>query len=562
MKTVPLPLERIGPFTYERFIPVLPPVNAQGVEVTRHQVAIVGGGPVGLATALGLARQGVASVIIEADETVCEGSRAACISRRSLQIVERLGALPAFMAKGLAWSRGRSFYRSDEVFCFDMPHDDKQKLPPMINLQQYYIERYLLDAVEVVNQQHPGMIDVRWASEVTSIARQDNGTRLNITNALGQYSLEADWVVASDGGQSSIRKALGLDLKGVGYTGRYLIVDIELPSTSPTERRAWFDPHWHRGGTVLMHRQPDNIWRIDYQLRHDQDAEQAMTPEAVHAFVTRHLEAIGEGHLPWAVVWTSIYRAGAMTLDKYRHGRILFAGNSAHAMPIFGVRGLNSGFDDADNLAWKLAMVVRQVAPDTLLDSYSSERIEAFHNNAENAIRSTEFMSPPSRGFDLMREASLSLALNNPGIAQLVNPRQTRAIAYQQSALSTADTHLFNSGPKPGEVYQEHPVARGGFLGEVLDTGFTLLYFCDDEPGDVRYWAKEVGIKLVCLSKGAACGPNTVHDDLGKIAQMYGASNGSAYLVRPDGHIAARWKQLHFEPLKQALERAQGGHQQ
>ena len=562
MKTEPLAIERIGPFIYERFSPSMPPVDAQGAELGRHRVAIVGGGPVGLATALGLARQGVASVVIEADETVCEGSRAACISRRSLQIVERLGALPAVLEKGLPWSRGRSYCRNDEVFCFDMPHDDRQKLPPMINLQQYYIERYLLDAVQTVNAQHPAMIDVRWASEVQSIAHLEVGTRLEITNALGRYTLEADWVVACDGGQSTLRKALGLELKGVGYTGRYIIIDIELPTQAPTERRAWFDPDWHRGGTVLMHRQPDDIWRIDYQLLPDQDTEQAMSPAAVHAFVTRHLAAIGEGHLPWKAVWTSLYRAGAMTLDNYRHGRILFAGNAAHAMPIFGVRGLNSGFDDADNLAWKLAMVVRQQAPHTLLDAYSSERIEAFHDNAENAIRSTEFMSPPSRGFDLMREAALSLALHNPGIAQLVNPRQTRAIAYLQSALSTADTDVFESGPPPGHLYQEHPIQPTGFLGDALGSGFTLLYFCDAEPGAVRDWAQEFGLTLVCLSTGSTGGANTLHDNHGKIAQLYGAANGSAYLVRPDGHIAARWKQLGIEPLKLAVERAQGGHLQ
>ena len=268
-------------------------------------------------------------------------------------------------------------------------------------------------------------------------------------------TLQADWVVACDGGQSFVRNALGLELEGTAYTGRYVIVDIVLPSKHPTERRAWFDPPWHRGATVLMHRQPDDLWRIDWQLRHGDSTEEAMQPENVRDFVQRHLDAIGEGHLPWQPVWSSVYRAGAMTLASYRHGRVLFAGNAAHAMPIFGVRGLNSGLDDADNLAWKLALRGAAAAPMALLDSYSSERVQAFHVNAESARRSTEFMSPPSRGFDVLREAVLSLAAGERGIAELINPRQTAAVSYAASPLSTPDAHAWRSGPVPGEVLPE-----------------------------------------------------------------------------------------------------------
>jgi len=435
--------EPVGAFTYTRFAPWLPPLE-NGVEPGRHPVVIAGGGPVGMALALGLANHGVRSVILEADDSVCVGSRAACISRRSLEIVERLGALPAFLAKGLAWTGGRSFYQLDEVFRFEMPHDARQKLPPMINLEQYYIEQYLLDEIMRRNAVTPGLIDLRWGTALTGIEEDAAGLALQARNTLGGYALRADYLAACDGGQSFVRKALGLELQGTGYEGRYVIIDIELHSAHPTERRAWFDPPWNPGSTVLMHRQPDDIWRIDYQLRAGQSTEAALQPAAVREFVQRHLDAIGEGHLPWKTVWTSVYRAGAMTLACYRQGRagrILFAGNAAHAMPIFGVRGLNSGFDDADNLAWKLALAARGVvdaaAGAALLDSYSQERIAAFHINAESAMRSTEFMSPPSRGFDLLREAALSLSGAHRGIANLINPRQTQAVHYADSPLSS-----------------------------------------------------------------------------------------------------------------------------
>ncbi|HMO47355.1 MAG TPA: FAD-dependent monooxygenase [Rubrivivax sp.] len=542
------PIERIGPYVYRHFAP--PPLPA-------HQhaaVAIVGGGPVGLATALGLARQGVRSVVIEADDSVCVGSRAACISRRSLEICGRLDALPEMLQRGLPWSGGRSFWQSTEVFSFSMPLYEGQRLPPMINLQQYYIEDALLAAVARANESAPGSIDIRWATTVDAIEAGAGGASLGLVNGSGRGTLQADWVVACDGGQSFVRNALGLALEGTAYTGRYVIVDIELPSKHPTERRAWFDPPWHRGATVLMHRQPDDLWRIDWQLRHGDRTEEAMQPENVRAFVQRHLDAIGEGHLEWKPAWSSIYRAGAMTLAGYRHGRVLFAGNAAHAMPIFGVRGLNSGLDDADNLAWKLAAVLHG-GSDALLDSYSSERVQAFHVNAESARRSTEFMSPPSRGFDVMREAVLSLAEHERGIAELINPRQTAAVAYTGSPLSTPDTDAWTAGPAPGEVLPEVPVGGPvGHVTEVVGPGFVLLHFGAPPP-----WTAIDSLRVVpVLEHADAQWPLALIDARARLARAYGAAPGSAYLLRPDGHVAARWQRCSEAGLRAALRRAQG----
>jgi len=564
---MPLAIDRIGPFQYRRFAPCQPPV-----EMTRHAVLIVGGGPVGLAMALGLARHGVPSVVIEADDSVCEGSRAACISRRSLEIVERLGAVDDFLATGLPWTRGRSYYGDQQVLVFDMPAEAGQKYPPMINLQQYYIEQYLLDAVERCNALRPGMIDIHWASQATQIDSRPEGVRVRVENALGSYHIDADWLVACDGGQSFVRRALGLELTGTGYEGRYVIIDIELASTSPTERRAWFDPPWWKGSTILMHRQPDNIWRIDYQLRPGESAEEALAPAQVRSFVQRHLDAIGEGHLRWQPVWTSVYRAGAMTLDSYRHGRVLFAGNAAHAMPIFGVRGLNSGFDDADNLAWKLAYVAQGRAGDALLDTYSSERVQAFRINAASAMRSTEFMSPPSRGFDLMREACLSLSGEHAAIATLINPRQTHAICYGDSPLSSP-SDAFACGPAPGAPLQDALPGEGlRHLSTAVHAAgngdFTLILFDEDgmpsrlmheqlqqAGGPVRLL--RVGGARCSTAAGAGEDGFAVLADPGrKVRQSYGAQAGSAYLVRPDGHIAGRWLTCGADSVQSAVQRA------
>ena len=541
------------PFSAKKYAARLPKLD-NGVETKRHAVTIVGGGPVGLAVALGLANHGVPSVLIEADDSVCYGSRAICISRRSLEIIERLGAVDGFLKTGLPWAGGRSFYRDTEVLHFEMPQDDNQKLPPMVNLAQYHIEQFLLDAA----QRKSDLIDIRWQTRVSAIDSRVDGATLKLATPEGDYSLNSDWVVACDGGRSTIREALGLQLKGTSYEGRYVIVDIELESDRPTERLAYFDASSNPGSTVLVHKQPDNVWRIDYQLRDGEDAEQAVKPENVIPRVQSLLDMMGERGA-WSPIWITIYKANALTLESYRHDRVLFGGDAAHLVPIFGVRGANSGIDDADNLAWKLAFVVRGLASEELLDSYSDERVFAAHENLSYGTKSTEFMAPPSFAFELMRQAVLSLAVKHERVRSLINPRQTSAITYTASSLNMPDAEpgTFAAGPVPGAVLGECPltIVEGGnateaHLTDLVAPSFTALHFSEDGKVPEEFVALEAslrreGLPFKLIAVTSHLHPETKRDHnwdhTGRLFAMYGARPGTVYLVRPDGHVLGRW---------------------
>jgi len=554
------------PFEAQRHAAKLPALRA-GLEERRHPVVVVGGGPVGYTTALGLASHGVPVVVIEADDSVCSGSRAICISRRSLEIADRLGALPGFLDIGLPWTGGRSFYRDTEVLHFTMPQDENQKLPPMVNLAQYSIEQILLDKAET----QPDLIDIRWQTRVTGVEARDDGVRLALATPEGDYSLQADWVVAADGGRSFLREALGLKLEGTSYEGRYVIVDILLDSDRPTERLAYFDPACNPGSTVLVHKQPGNVWRIDYQLRDGEDPDAAIQPENVMPRVESLLAMMGEKG-SWKPIWSGIYKANALTLPSYRAGRVLFAGDAAHLVPIFGVRGANSGIDDADNLAWKLAFVVKGLASSALLDSYSVERVAAARENLSYGTKSTEFMAPPSFGFELMRTAVLGLAKKHPSLSSLINPRQTSAITYATSPLNAAAERSaeFPAGPVPGAVLPECPLTvadgsgtREGHLTDLLGPHFTALYFSEDgavpaelESLDRALAARQVPFELASLTRRLGASSPHGWDHTGRLFPMYGAQPGTLYLVRPDGHVLGRWRQASAAEALAAIDHA------
>ena len=434
-----------------------------------------------------------------------------------------------------------------------MPHDPLQRYAPMVNIQQYSIEEYAHQAM----QRHPGQAALQWSARVAGLQADADGVTVEVDAGGQRQTVRADWLIACDGGRSTVREAMGLKLEGMQYEGRYVIVDIEQASSRPVERLAWFDPPSNPGSTLLMHRQPGNVWRVDYQIRDDEDPDEAVKPENVLPRVQSHLDMIGET-APWKPLWISIYNAKCLTLDQYRHGRVLFAGDAGHLVPIFGVRGLNSGLDDAGNLAWKLAWVLKGLAPAKLLDSYSVERVHATRQNLAYGAKSTEFMAPPDFGFRLMREAALRLALADETVRSLINPRQSAPISYDTSPLNLADGAP-QAGPAaaPGQPALDALLQDGDaprYLSECFGRGFVALAVSPPAPLSAELDALAAATQsLPHPLQVVRVGADGWHDAHGQVRQRYGAADGMVYLLRPDGYVLGRWTAPDAATLRAAL---------
>lgn len=501
------------------------------------QTLIVGGGPVGLTVALDLARHGHKVTILNKLDFVAAGSKAICFAKRTLDIWNRMAVADAMVDKGVIWNVGKVFWgnREKPVYQFDLLPVKHQRMPGFINLQQYHVEEQLLLALE----QLPN-VEIRWGHEVTGLTQDRERLRVEVRCADRSYLIDTEWLIACDGCKSPVRDMLGLDFDGRIFEDNFLIADIKVQQARPAERWFWFDPPFNPGQSALLHKQPDDVWRLDFQLGWNIDRSACIRPENVEPLVRGML---GE-NVQFTPEWYSVYTFQCRRMKRFVHGRVIFAGDSAHLVSPFGARGCNGGIADADNLVWKLDLVLAGQASARLLESYNYEAIITADENILNSTCSTDFMTPKTRISRAFRDAVLELAQDQPFARPFVNSgRLSTAVSYPHSPLNTADeADATWGGIPPGSPALDAPTAEGWLLDHLGDR-FVLL--TNSWDGTVPQGVTHVEI--------AALG-----DVEGLVASRYDLPKGSAYLIRPDQYVAARWRRTSAADVAAALARAKG----
>lgn len=529
------PLTDRYPLAFRLYPYEMSPDQSAGAAV-RHPVVIVGGGPVGLALALDLGLRGTPVVLLDDHEGVGLGSRAICFSKRTLEIMHRLGAGAEMLEKGVVWQKGRVFRDRDEVFDFDLLPEEGHRCPAFINLQQPHFERFQVEAIR--RAQASGVpIQLRGKNRVDAVTDRGDHMLLDVMTPDGPYQIEADYLVACDGARSPLRDMLGLGFEGRVFEDNFLIADVKMVAAFPTERWFWFEPWFKSGDSALLHKQPDDIWRIDFQLGWDIDRDRELRPENIRARVDQML-----GHSDYELDWCSIYTFQCRRMDKFRHGRVIFAGDAAHQVSPFGARGANSGVQDADNLGWKLHAVLNG-AREGLLDSYDAERVLAADENILNSSRATDFLTPKSAVSKTFRNAVLDLAKDHAFARPLINSgRLSVPSVYDGSPLNGEDA--LPGGPartRPGAPCPDCVLGDGYLLDRLAGGFYVLAINTAADPVD--------GADVLTLQSDKV------------LAQRYlGDSETAVYLIRPDQHVVARWSEFDANAIRAALSNVMGEH--
>jgi 3-(3-hydroxy-phenyl)propionate hydroxylase len=529
-----------GDGVYE--LPVYPFVEPAeiGGKLGRHAVVIVGAGLTGLTAACDFALRGIPAVVIDEDNTVGvrgAASRGICYAQKSLEIFRRLGIYERVRAKGVQWSVGRTLAGADEVYAFDLKqaatHNVSQQ-PAFINLQQFYIEWYLVDRIYEL-----GTVELRWQNKLVDVAPARDHVRLTIDTPAGRYEIETQWLLDCTGSHSPVAAGLGVGASASKVLDRWCISDVRLAHRPPAERWPWIEAPFNDDRAVWQHLMADDVWRLDYQLAPDADPDQAASPAVVEERLRRQFGA----DVRYDLVWVGPYAYRSRCLDAFRVGRVLFAGDAAHVMSPFGARGGNSGVQDADNLVWKLALVLEGRAPEALLDSYAEERRFAAQDNIRITGRTTRFLSPATKAERLARDAVISLAREYPFARGFVNTgRLSTPTCYTHSPLNVGaggGRHVQNAALVMPNGVRGDLVALLALADDAL-LGFVIMPLDTALADELERLEQRYPVRFFCLraEEGSTCVFPTVIDIDGHLADQVGADVNGIALVRPDLHLA------------------------
>jgi len=527
-------------------------------------VVIIGRGPIGMTLGLRLAYQGVRSAIIDPHEreVVDPGSKAVLIARHVMDVTWPFGVGEQIRAEGLAWTVGRTFVQGKEVRAARIPFVEGL-LPQVVNLTQERVEQLLL--ARLLREPLITLID---RASATGVEQDGDGVCVEYVRDGRRHTLQAGWAAGCDGSRSTMRKQLGIPFEGYGHDDNFLICDVRTGVKLPPERHFHFDPPFNPGRTVLIHPQPDSTVHVDWQVGPDlTDADEEVRSGALD---TRLRAILGDE--PYSVRWVTTYRFKQLRARHFRKGRCFLVGDAAHLTSPYGARGMNSGIADAENLAWRLAMVINGVSTDRLLDFYETERIYASIENLVITGRTARFMCPITFRDRIRQQLVLRTAKRIPAARRFVDSGSfyeppcylsgTAAAAEAAAGRGAAAAGACGNAPKKvtaGEIFPDARIKDAGSgaarLGELLRHGIALLWSPGSDSGrggvDDLLGDAAPGLPLTVIEISAATAPTAAHpqrhlvDDVDGTLQRLLRPAGTppdlarAVILRPDAYVAA-----------------------
>ncbi|BBU31733.1 3-(3-hydroxyphenyl)propionate hydroxylase [Burkholderia sp. THE68] len=513
-------------------------------------VLIAGAGPVGLMLAAELRRDGVKVRVIDAHDERVFFVKALGVTARTLEIFEDLGIVREAIDAGVWLTGADTFQDGAPAFSAEVPRGG---LPyGALALAQFETERIL----EAALARHGGHVE--YGATLADFTVSADFIDARIQDACGESrTIRCRWLVGCDGARSTVRRQLNVAYEGDQYPQTFMLADVDVEWNLPRGRMYRFNVtgEGDAGSTTLAAlpvRGSARRYRLSMVLLADDAARHTLNSTPDFAEIERiMLPILPKGTRLSSMRWSSVYRVSHRIAQHYSHGRVFLAGDAAHIHPPVGGQGMNTGLQDAHNLAWKLALVARGVASEALLDSYEAERRPVGLDVVEATSRALNTVLAHGEIKPAMRETQL-----------LVGYRGSSAIVADECADMAAEL------PAPGDRVPEVGGLVQAFVGhaqrlqEHLGRGrHTLVGYLDDDVDGARVatfdaavdaWRGALGtaasaVLIVSpkLAHAASFEPareayRTLSDDAGAFVDAFGAKNGMAWAVRPDGHIGFR----------------------
>jgi len=481
-------------------------------------VVVVGAGPTGLALACGLRAAGIAVRVVDKAPGPAVTSRALGLQPRGVEVLDRLGALADLPERGLPVLSVVINVEGRRLAAMELGAPTRLGGPRALLISQADIEEALRDRLTALGGA------VEWGRPVSGLMFGADKVTLRFEDG---SEVDAGWVVGADGAHSVVRKSMGVGFPGAPLVERFLLADVHADIDHPRTGAV----SWLRGDTALaaFPLPGHDLWRV--MAPAPPEAGDDPGRQEIIDYLGLRLAAEANGTIR-SVEWTSSFRIQRRLADTYRRGRTFLAGDAAHIHSPLGGQGMNTGIGDAENLAWKLALVIAGHADERLLASYQTERRPVAESVLETTSGVTEVAVGQSRAARLLRDHLAVPLMNRAWVQRMIAERASQLqISYRGGPLGTPRWRR-RPGLHPGDRVADRTCVRSD--------GTTVRLYESLGPG----WALIGGDWLTDAAKAR----------LGEVASLRGY--GAALLVRPDGHLA--WRGTEASALRTWLDATLG----